>query len=405
MPGRASKIHLSWMEDPSTSLTVTWQTPGTGAPAAVQYRRLDDGEWQHAVATTRPSPGIGGTLSKVTLRGLSPDTVYEYQVSSDPGVQPAWSQIAYTQTAPPRGPADFIFTFIADTGLIGRPDGLATGTYQVLQEIRADDPLFILGGGDYAYSDRDVRFGTVGEAVEAWFEQMEGVLTRSPLMAQYGNHEVSLDERIEDWAPRLGQSQRANQWKDFSFDVGDAHFVGLLIAGREPRAEQLNWLDADLAAARERKMRWLILFHHEPIYAHGKSHPAKPIIRQKLVPILQKHRVDLDLSAHDQNYERTYPLIGDSEKPTVANQSPDRYRAGDGVLYVKVSPGGKLSNLGGSFSRFSSEQKDFIAVRHDKAHHYALITVKPEGTLTVRVYAIECDGSAKYEIDQFTIFQ
>lgn len=402
-PGKASQIHLSWAEDPSATLTITWRTPGAGPATSVQYRRVGESKWDNAIAATRPFPGLGGNLSRITLRKLSPETEYEYRVSNDLGFQPAWSKIARARTGPPWGSGGFTFAFIADTGIIGRPDGLATGTYQIIEEVRADNPLFILGGGDYAYGDCDTRFKTIEEAIDAWFQQMESLLMTSPLMAQYGNHEVSLEERFEDWAARFGQPLNSNNGRDFSFDVGDSHFTGLLIADHPPSRQQLKWLDEDLATARDRGSRWLIVFHHEPIYAHGKSHPAKAKIRQELIPVLQKHRVDLHLSAHDQNYERTFPLIGSSENPTVANRSLNQYKAGNGIIYVKISPGGKLSNIGKEFSKFSSQRSYFIASRDDQAHHYAMLTASREGILMMRVYAVTGDGSAKREIDRFTI--
>lgn len=402
VPGVPDQIHLSWQQDPSTSLTVIWHTPSHDNPAVMEYREAGTDAWSSASGITTPSPGLGA-LHRVTLTQLSPASAYEYRVSSDRGVQPAMSEPYRARTAPQRGSTDFRFAFIADTGISGRRDGNTTGTRQIIEEVLADQPLFVLGGGDYAYANRDDRFATIADAVDAWFEQMQPLFARSPFMAQYGNHEIFLHERYADWAPRFAHPVGTDRGKNYSFDVGDAHFTGLFVPGPPPQRDQLAWLDRDLAGARRRGLRWLIVYQHEPIYGHGHSHPAKPALRRVLAPILERHRVDLHLSAHDQNYERTYPLVGVPNDPTSRSTSRDSYEAGQGVVYAKVSPSGKQSEIGNRFSRFTTPRPPFIAVRDDTAHHYALITVRKTEALEVEVYSVVRDGVAKTLLDRFRI--
>lgn len=419
-PGTPSQIHLSWVLEPCTSLTLVWYTPGSDNPALVEYRRVGEAEWVGASGTSRASPEIGGSRHRATIADLAPGTEYEYRVSSDRSAAPAASQVFRTRTAPLPGSADVSFAFLCDTGLIGRLDGNATGTRQVIDELLADDPLFVLGGGDYAYANRDGRYADVADAVDAWFEQMQPLFTRCPLMAQYGNHEVlarlwswpgprlrnvhrDLEERFEDWAPRFAHPHGFDQGKNYSFEVADAHITALFVPGAAPAVDQLDWLDADLAQARGRGKRWLIVFQHQPIHGHGSSHPANPEVRKALVPILERHRVDLHLSGHDQNYERTYPLVGGPDEPRPTSSSKTTYAAGSGVVYAKVSPGGKMSELGDGFSRFGAERPPFVAVRDDTAHHYALVTLRAAGELEVSAYSVVGDGSAKTLLDRFRI--
>ena len=98
----------------------------------------------------------------MTPTGLIPDTEYEYRVQGTAG---SWSDVRSTRTAPASGPASFDAVFVADTGLIGRTDGLASGTAQVRDEIAALDPRLVLGGGDYAYYNTETRFATLDEAI------------------------------------------------------------------------------------------------------------------------------------------------------------------------------------------------------------------------------------------------
>src|SRR3546814_5470515 len=78
--------------------------------------------------------------------------------------------------------------------------------------------------------------------------------------------------------------------------------------GYLPPEDLLGWLDEDLGAARRNGAQWLIVYQHDSLFGHGLSHPADPRLRRLLMPILEKHEVDLHLSAQDQSYERTFPL-------------------------------------------------------------------------------------------------
>jgi hypothetical protein len=112
--------------------------------------------------------------------------------------------------------------------------------------------------------------------------------------------------------------------------------------------------------------------------------------------------VSLHISGHDQNYERTYPLAGPPGEPTATSRALDRYDADSGVIYAKVSPAGKLSDIAGDFSRFTRPQPDFVAVRDDNSHHYAIVDVLGSHELKVSVYGVS-DGGPKTLIDSFSV--
>ena len=287
----------------------------------------------------------------------------------------------------------------------------------MIEEVLKDEPLFVLGGGDYAYAAKDNRFATTAEAIDAWFDQMEPLFSRVPFMAQYGNHEIYHDESFRDWGPRFAHPSGFDDGKNYSFEVGDVHFIGLLVPGSRhcpgPSAKQLAWLDSDLADARRRGIRWLVVFQHDAIFAHGSEHPSRPEVRAALAPIFEKHRVDLHLSGHDQNFERTYPLRELPQDTVVVNTSLNLYGAGEGVIYAKVSPSGKVagpefeqgSNVAFEkfYSDFTVDQQDFVAIRNNTCNHYAHIKVNAAGRLQVSVYGLHGERSPKICVDSFEI--
>jgi hypothetical protein len=396
------QIHLSWVEDPSTSLTVSWKMPVSENDCALEFRRYGTEDWKRVRLQGRSALTTKGLFS-ATMRDLLPDTEYEYRIVAQRGAPFGYGDSFRSRTAPPAA-ADFRFAFFCDTGVAGRPDGNASGTQQVIAAMAMDKPLFVLGGGDYAYANHDGRYSEPGEAIDAWFEQMQPLVSRHPLMAQYGNHEIYLGERFRDWAPRFAHPGGPADDRNYSFTVADTHFTSLFVTGHRLSPEQLHWLETDLGSARQRGVKWLIVYQHEPMFAHGHSHPARPEYRQWLAPVFERYRVDLHLSGHDQSYERTYPLMmAAADSPVCTSSALEWYQAGEGVIYAKVSPAGKKSESGNDFSRFTVGQQPFMAKRNDTAHHYALVSVRECGELQVEVFGLAGDGTPKFVVDSFRI--
>jgi hypothetical protein len=394
------QVHLAWVGDPSRTLDVIWRTRDNSTPSVVEYRQAGETSWRSASGGLRPS-GTSGTLHEVQLTSLLPSTAYEYRVRGDGG---RWSQVFTTRTAPPPGPADFDAVYVADTGLIGRLDGLATGTSQVINEIAALNPLLVLGGGDYAYYSTDKRFGSLDNTIDAWFNQMEPVAAQSPLMPAYGNHEALLEERFEDWAPRFATPTGFDSRRNYSFDVGDVHFISVFAVEDFGglRNGTLTWLETDINAAKARGQRWIIPYLHVAPFADGKNHPSNLALRAQLGPLFERLGVKLVITSHDQAYERTWPLVDVPDTNTPTSQALDCYTLADGVTWVKVSPGGKLSNKNGNFSQFANPTApSWTAVRDNTMHHFARLRVSAAGVLQLDVYGVKGDGSPPVIQDSF----
>jgi hypothetical protein len=400
----ADQVHLAWTGDAAHTLTVVWHTDSAVA-SDVEYRAAGETDWSTAVGSVHPS-GTHGTLHEATLHSLDADTTYEYRVRGDGG---GWSATFTTCTAPPQdGTIDFVY--VADTGIIGRTDGLATGTKQVRDEIARIDPLFVLGGGDYAYFDKDKRFGSLENTIDAWFNQEQPITAEAPFMPAYGNHEVLLGEGFTNWEQRFatpaGHEGPDGKNEDYSFDVGDAHFTSITAVFDRSGLDQptLDWIDQDLADAKARGQRWLIPYMHVPSFSDGTNHGENVVLRGQLAPIFERHGVHLVIAAHTQNYERSYPLKDvTSSTYTLTSHDPSCYTAQDGTVWMKVSPGGKLSNINGSFADFKhATPPTWTAARDNKHHEYAHFTLSPSG-ISVTAFGVKGDGSKPVVIDKFHI--
>ncbi len=399
-PTPPDQVHLAWTGDPATTLTVVWRTRLTSSPHTVRYRGAGDSEWLVATGAARPS-GTAGTLHETVVSGLSPATRYEYQVPGDSG---AWSSVFETRTAPLTGkPAEFDVVYYADTGLIGRTDGLATGTRQAIDAIAALRPLAVLPGGDYAYFNTDKRFGTLENSIDAWFNQQQPILSRSPAMPTYGNHEVLLGESYDAWARRFPTPSGTDGRRLYSFDIGDVHFVSVFaVAEQHPlTSSQLRWLEQDIAAANAAGASWVVPYMHVSAFADGFSHPSNLALRAQLGPVFERLGVKLVLASHDQSYERTYPLRGVPQAIERTSSGLHCYGPSDGVTWAKVSPAGKLSNKTGSFSRFRTmPPPSWTAFRDDQMHHFAHLRVGP-GRLRLEVKGFTGTGAPPVVLDAF----
>lgn len=94
---------------------------------------------------------------------------------------------------------------------------------------------------------------------------------------------------------------------NYAFDVGDVHWT---VLDTNPYADWSDpalrgWLERDLAAARG--AAWRIVAFHQPPFHSSKSHYDEQRTRL-LAPVFEQYGVDLVISGHIHNYQRSYPL-------------------------------------------------------------------------------------------------
>ncbi len=405
------QVHLAWPGDPATTFTALWTTGHAATLPQLRFRLAGTSVWTIVTGALKPS-GSAGSLRQATASGLTPDASYEYQVLGDGGV---WSTSSTTRTIGVGSP--FTFAYEADTGVAGRLDGLATGTLAVRDEITALDPQLILGGGDYVSRDTDVRYSTVDQGIDAWFHQEQPIASRAPIMPTYGNHEVLLSEGFRPWADRFatptgttGQDGTVGDARgNYSFDAGPVHFVSLesVTESTGEPANVMTWLENDIVAAKARGVAWIVPYMHAGPITNGTNHSVNYAIQAQLGPLFEKYGVQLVISSHDQSFERSYPLVGLKDQrvaqPTATSSSLTCYQdTGRGVVYLKVSPSGKLSNQTNKFSAFASATKPaWTAVRDNTTHHLTYGQVSA-AALTMSTYDVTDTGVVTL-VDRFTI--
>jgi Icc-related predicted phosphoesterase len=228
---------------------------------------------------------------------------------------------------------------IGVVGDIGDSGTRLDRTARAMAQVGNTDPydvLLLLGDNVYPSGDPARLRATV-------FEPFAGVLDEGAmLLAILGNHDVKRGNAD----PQMRALGMPGRW--WSRDIGDVTIVGL--DSNEPdNPAQRAFLEQTLATS---DARWKIVALHHPPYSAGYQGSSQHV-RDVFAPIFERYGVQLVLSGHDHDYQRSNKI--------------------NGVTYV-VS--------GGAAGARRTGERDFTAVSFSW-HHFVDIAVF-NGRLVVR---------------------
>ena len=300
--------------DPDTAhkAAVTWTTDGLDEATILQYGYVAPGQFD-AVAQVSQGPGDLGAINVAFLDDLKADTVYQYRV----GDGATWTSTKSFRTGPEDQCAPFRFAAFGDN----RPDADWLPQLKwnpILEETAGAGPAFLLHTGDI------VKDGQILQQWKDFLNNSDPVLASIPLMATIGNH---------DDGPGVGEGANYNRiftlptneatgTEDFYyFRYGNAIFVSLssqTFGGGESLFQtQADWLDKVLT---DNPAQWkFVMLHHPPYTSHASfdliftefefNHPPdEKGYNSVLVPIFDKHHVDIVFAGHNHYYERIGPV-------------------------------------------------------------------------------------------------
>ena len=322
------------------SIVIAWQSEAREATFKVEYGRTKNyGQNAEIVRTVRWPETEGDREGRfnyaATPHHLKLGTRYFYRVKCNGAVLAE----GFFTTRQPRGSSTRFVAF-GDNSFGGTTDrAIAYRAYQT-------HPDFVMNTGDNVYEE-----GLDSEYVRHFFPiynadaaspRIGAPLLRSvPFYSVLGNHDVSNGpnanfDRHHDAlgyytalhlplngpnpanpTPTVGSEERRATFRqcagerfprmaNYSFDVGDAHFLCLdanLYIDPTQKVLQ-DWIEEDLGAT---DARWkFVTCHHGP-FDVGPSHYTEQHMRV-LAPIFEKHRVDIALHGHEHTYQRPRPL-------------------------------------------------------------------------------------------------
>lgn len=293
--------YLQWVT--TDSIVIAWDT-NRPADSQVDYGLAPDYGWSAAdPALTRHHA--------LTLTGLRPYTLYHYQVLGEGA--PLGPAGTFRTAAPPTQTA---FSFVA----FGDSRSGVAEHRSVVARILTLAPDLVLHTGDIVNKPSEPADW------DLFFEIERDLMRQITLFPALGNHEREHADYFD--AFHLPNNER---W--YSFDYGQAHFTVLQADGYavwtryEP---QYAWLENDLAAS---SARWKIVMLHYPPYSSGLHSAEAGVVkvRKLLAPMFERYGVDLVISGHDHDYERsvvngvTYIVSGGGGAPLYPRKNPNPY--------------------------------------------------------------------------------
>lgn len=393
------RIILSLTADPSHSQAVTWRTETSIESAQAQIAPASaNPDFAKAAATVSAvsakvdiADGKAASEYAAHFNGLVPDTQYSYRV----GDGTTWSEWNSFRTASDK-PEAFRFLYLGDEqnsikSLWSRAIRAAYST--------APDARFIIHAGDLLEDGYDDRLW--GE----WCDAMGFISAEVPSFAVPGNHDLHRAPNGADSKEVLSVSslwqhhfalpvngpKGIDELKDQSYfiDYQGVRFISLdvNVYSNEAFAEsarhrvgdaQLAWLEEVL---KNNANRWTIVVQHQPIYPIAKGRDYVEM-REALLPLYDRHHVDLVLQGHDHTYARTHKLAAGKVV------SPSQH----GTIYVISVSGPKMYEI----------EDKFVPLRAKTlAHTQAFQVINVDANkLTYTAYAIDGD-----QIDHFKLLK
>lgn len=335
-PGDAPDLHHE-------RKVIVWQTDSTRSNFFVEFRKgknFDEEHGIHQAKVERVKLEFNGKVSwlyRAHLDHLEFDHEYAYRIKAENRLVAQNSFKSRTHHHKTK------FAVWGDCGT-GSP-GQAAVAYQIYQK----KPEFALLTGDLVYSN-----GQVSEYRDRFFKQycspIATINRGAPLMQQIpfytvlGNHDIranNLSEYPDGMAyfyymdlPRNGPSlsyqaevagankqiaafkeragDRHPKTSNYSFRHGNVHVV-VLDANTyvNPTDTVLtNWLRKEF---HHHKNEWRIVSYHQPAFNSSNAHYYYQVMRS-LSPLLEELHVDLVLTGHVHNYQRSLPLTFLPEK-------------------------------------------------------------------------------------------
>ena len=352
--GTPEQIHLTWGDDPASSVVVSW---ASAAPA--QHPRVHFGGSsgrEHALPAVQRSyvDGLNGQTVytyHAKLDGLAPDTLVHYSVTADNDSNAAKPFASSFRTAR-RGRHAFRFTSYGDLATPNTSWVLSSlqARYAV-QAVEQFQPLFHLLNGDLCYANLNPASQP---AVWADFaNNMQVSAAQRPWMPCPGNHEIEFNngpQGLTSYLTRFALPHNGGEFPGrwYSFRVGNVCFVSLssddviwqdgaaFVAGPAPlqpaastgnapiepgtsfyvrgdsRGAQTRWLEETLACAqRDDDIDWIVVqMHQDALTSSSTGNGSDKGLRDAWLPLFDRYGVDLVVCGHDHDYERSWPVRG-----------------------------------------------------------------------------------------------
>ena len=235
-------------------------------------------------------------------------------------------------------------------------------TEDTIENIISVNPELIITTGDHV---KDVK------TIECWAEMSEPI--KNKIKIAIGNHDVEFKKiykQIVDY------HQLDNPY--YSHDFQNVHFISLSTEHPfEEGSKQYEFIKNDLEkASKTQDIDWIIVHNHKPLYSTRNDMEIAEELRNTYHPLFEKYNVDLVISSHNQYYERTYPLLYNSERdedPIItSHNSESNFYNIDGIIFLTVgTEGDELKDI--------VDKEDYYVIQNDEEYGFLNLKLENNG--------------------------
>lgn len=301
-------LYLTWKQKPQSSISIQWLSSPEDDADIIEYQMEGDSRWHHGSGEHRSMPFQQPFLiHSVELTGLRPASTYFFRIGTE-------GKIYKFRTMPIdlREPIRFV---------VG--GDMYNGTIEMLKKTNlaaaATSPLFVLIGGDIAYSAQKLPWKSENterwlDWLKVWKETMvtpEGFLI--PFVPAIGNHEVcgGTNRQPKDaecfYALFPMPGIRGYNVLDF------ANYMSLIILDsgqtNSISGTQTEWLKEVLSQRVNVPHKFAV--YHIPAYPSYRNYNATDsrAIRQNWVPLFEQFGLHAAFENNDHAYKRTHLIL------------------------------------------------------------------------------------------------
>lgn len=315
-------LYLTWMHDPTTTMTVQWHTIDKDPISQVAFRKQGETQWQVKEGIYVLVSKTNLAIHTVELDGLDPGEEYQFRLIGKKGTY-RFRTLPKTLISPVRfvvgGDAYFYFSALR----------------KMNAQIASKDPDFVVVGGDIAYTHgRRAVFKGKGWEIKRWRtflkEWKKQMVTSDgrmiPIVPVLGNHDIKASTLTPMPHHFLFHELFATPEQGIPYrvlDAGDYLSLFLLDSGHTFHIEgqQTQWLRNTLSK-RENVPYKMAAYHiagYPSVYPCQAQSSKK--IRSQWNPLFERYHLNVAFEHHNHAYKRTYPLKGNKIDP-------------DGVIYM-----------------------------------------------------------------------
>ncbi|MEA4932021.1 MAG: metallophosphoesterase family protein [Lawsonibacter sp.] len=333
------KITVTFYGDAKSSKGFTWYTDLSSKNSDLQVVEISTSPPDFSTATTFTGTeyishnSSNEYVHKAVAAGLKSNTAYYYRVG-DTSLN-MWSNLAVFITAPESEP--FTFIDISDTQMANQAGAkVVSGIMSEALHIFGD-ARFIINNGDVIDSKAESQYNLLlGNA--------QSIFSNTTFMSAPGNHDIG-NSCFIDHFNLAARNANTSTGAYYSVDYSNAHFV--VLNTNESSSEyaefskaQIDWMKADIRAAKKAGATWIIVVMHMGPYSTAEHSLTANVIatREKVAPLFSELGVDLVLQGHDHVYARSKPISGGTAQPET--RKTENY-SGNSIDYI-VNPEGTI---------------------------------------------------------------